>query len=174
MIDENAEWISAIGEIGLDGKYTQDESVKARQKKVFHFFLALAEEKNLPVVVHSRRAISETLDSLASFKTLAVLMHWYDGEIENLPFLKERGYMISIGPAVLYSPKIIELAQAADIHMILTETDGPVAFRGLFGGQQTKPSFVVEVASKLAELKAVSQDNMRSTIFSNFQRYVHD
>jgi TatD DNase family protein len=168
-IDDNAGWIKAIGEIGLDGKYTQDEHIKAKQKEVFRFFLGLAEERKLPVVVHSRGAVPETLSCLADFRIPRVLLHWYDGPIEALKTIKERGYLISIGPALLYSRRIQQIASMADPSMILSETDGPVLYRGLFEGQVTLPSHVVDVVRKLADVKGVSSDTMRSRILSSFQ-----
>lgn len=169
MIDENSKSITAIGEIGLDGKYTQDERIKAKQMDIFRFFLALAEEKQLPVIVHSRLAVSETLETLAGFHIRRILLHWYDGPTENLETIKERGYLISIGPALLYSHRILGIAKMAEPSMILSETDGPVQYRGPFEGTPTLPSFVVEVVQRLAGVKGLSSDIMRTTIFSNFQ-----
>jgi TatD DNase family protein len=172
MIDDNREWVRAIGEIGLDGKYTQDERIMARQRKTFRFFLGLAEERNLPVVVHSRDAVTEALTSLADFRLPHVLLHWYDGPIENLSLLNEREYLISIGPAALYSRKIAEIARAAYPRMILSETDGPVKYRGLFADKVARPSFVVEVVKKLAELRGANSGDVKSTICSNFERFL--
>ena len=173
MIDDNAAWIKAIGEIGLDGTYTQDERAKATQQQVFRFFLELAEERKLPVAIHSRGAVSEILASLADFRIPRVLLHWYDGPVANLPLLKQHEYLISIGPAIFYSRKVTEIARSADSGLILSETDGPVKYRGLFGGQPATPACVVEVVRKLAEEKSMSLDVMRSTISSNFQRFLH-
>ncbi|MGA2625917.1 MAG: TatD family hydrolase [Candidatus Bathyarchaeia archaeon] len=171
LIDENADWVRAIGEIGLDGKYTQDTQIKTRQKEIFRFFLALAEERNLPAVVHSRQAVTEILHTLAEFKVPRILFHWYDGPIENLHLFKERGYWISIGPAVLYSRRISEIARAADLSLILSETDGPVSYHGLFADELTKPSFVVAVVRKIAEIKGLSLDVVRNQTLSNFQKF---
>jgi TatD DNase family protein len=170
LIDENSERITAIGEVGLDGKYTQDERLRAKQLEVFRFFLGLAEEKHLPVIVHSRQAVSETLDTLSDFHAPNTLLHWYDGAVENLKSVKERGYFISIGPALLYSRRILEIARIADIDSILSETDGPVIYRGLFDGRLTLPSFVIDVVQKLAEVKGSSSETIRSAMLSNFRR----
>jgi TatD DNase family protein len=172
VIDENSRWITAIGEIGLDGKYTQDERVKVRQMEIFRFFLSLAEEKNLPVVIHSRQDSLRVIDCLSDFHLPSVLLHWYDGPIENLSLLEARRYMISVGPALLYSRKIAEIARTMDSNLILTETDGPVIYRGLFGNELTKPWFVIEVLNKLADIRGVTGDVMKSAIFSNFQRFL--
>jgi TatD DNase family protein len=53
LLNENKEHVKAIGEIGLDGKYTQDARKREGQREVFRFFLAMAEKRKLPVVVHS-------------------------------------------------------------------------------------------------------------------------
>jgi len=173
MIDDNARWIKAIGEIGLDGTYTQDERAKTKQQQVFRFFLELAEERKLPVTIHSRGAVLETLALLADFRIPCVLFHWYDGPTANLPLLRQHAYLISIGPAMSYSRKVTEIARLADPGLILSETDGPVKYRGLFGGQPAAPACVVEVVRRLAEEKGMSLDAMKSMISSNFQRFLH-
>ncbi len=168
LIQENQDKVKAIGEIGLDGKYTQDEKLKSRQKDVFRFFLALAERRRLPVVVHSRQAVDEVLEVLSEFNLPKVLLHWYDGPSEKLKLIEERGYLISIGPAVFYSRRISEIAQNAALDMILTETDAPVKYRGPFEDRLTHPSFVVEVVRRLAEIKAISTEVMREAGWRNF------
>jgi len=172
LVEANRAHVRAVGEIGLDGTYPGDEAAKGRQKETFRFFLNLAERMRLPVTVHSRQAADETLGMLADFHIPNVLLHWYDGPVENLQPMKERGYFISVGPALLYSRRISEIATAADINMLLTETDGPVVYRGLFGDRLTEPSMVVDVVRKIAELKAMSQDAVKAAILTNFQRYM--
>jgi len=171
-ISVNREWISAIGEIGLDGKYAQDERVKAKERDVFRFFLALAESKHLPVVVHSRQAVPETLDCLRGYQLPSVLLHWYDGPLDTLAELRERRYMISIGPALLYSRRIKEIARTIDSDLILTETDGPVNYRGIFGNELTKPWFVIDVVNKLAQVRGTTPDTLKSIIYANFERFL--
>jgi len=168
----NQEWVSAVGEIGLDGKYTQDERIRAKEKDIFRFFLGLAESKHLPVVVHSRQAVPETLDCLSGFQLPNVLLHWYDGPVDTLALLQERRYMISIGPALLYSRRITEIARMIDSDLILTETDGPVSYRGIFGNELTKPWFVIEVVNKLAQVRGTTPDTLGSTIYANFERFL--
>ncbi|HUK26959.1 MAG TPA: TatD family hydrolase [Candidatus Acidoferrales bacterium] len=172
MIKENSEVVTSIGEIGLDGKYTQDKQLKDQQREVFCFFLQLAEKRKLPVVVHSRQAVEETLETLAEYHLNKVLLHWYDGPTENLPKFSERGYFISVGPAILYSRRICEIAKVAEMSLILTETDGPVKYRGIFQDQLTQPSFVIEVVRKLAEVKSISENQVRGSIFLQFQRFI--
>ena len=170
LLNEHKELVSAIGEIGLDGKYTQDPDKVKLQREDFRFFLSVAEKRRLPVVVHSRSAVREVLDDLSGFDLPRVLLHWYDGPTENLKMIHDRGWMISIGPAVLYSRRIAQIAHAADMTLILTETDGPVRFHGPFEGKPTRPSFVINVIRKLAELKSKDSRDIQEEIGRNFRR----
>jgi TatD DNase family protein len=171
LIDENRAHVRAIGEIGLDGKYTQDAGERGRQREVFKFFLKLATQRQLPVVVHSRLAVDDVSSELALFDSLKVMLHWYDGPVENLELIKSRGYMISIGPSLLYSKRIAEIAREADLNMILTETDGPVTYHGPFEGRMTQPSFVIDVIRKLAEIRSEKFETVRDRIWGNFERF---
>jgi len=170
LLDVNREYVKAIGEIGLDGKYTRDQAAKGRQKEVFQFFAGVAEKKRLPLIVHSRSAVDEVLDVLGRFSLPGVLLHWYDGPAEKLELIRDRGYMISIGPALLYSKPVAKVARKADLSMILSETDGPVSHRGQFKGRMTVPSFVIDVVRNLAEIRSESIGTIRDTIWTNFQR----
>jgi TatD DNase family protein len=172
LLDEHGQYVSAIGEIGLDGKYTQDEEKTRLQKEAFRFFLNLAEKRRLPVVIHSRLALNDVLEELPQFNLPRILLHWYDGPTEKLKLIQDRGYLISIGPSLLYSKRLAEIARAADLEMILTETDGPVSYHGPFEGKITQPSFVIDVVKKITEMKSLNMETVREAIRSNFQRLI--
>lgn len=172
LVDENRDCVKAIGEIGLDGKYTQDEAAKTRQREVFRFFLKLAALKKLPVVIHSRQAVDEVLGILSEFDLPKVLLHWYDGPAEVLPSIHERGYLISFGPALLYSRRLARIAANADLGMILTETDAPIKYPGPFAGRSTQPSFVIGVVRKLAEINTVDTEAVRNSVWNNFHEFI--
>ena len=97
--------MNAIGEIGLDGKYTEDELKTTSQREVLRFFLTLAEKNRLPTVIHSRLAVEQVFDELSRFNPPSVLLHWYDGPVKQLKPVQENGYLISVGPAVFYSKR---------------------------------------------------------------------
>lgn len=172
LLNENRGHVKAIGEIGLDGKYTQDEEKRSRQRQTFQFFLRMAEERRLPVVVHSRLAVDEVLNELTRFDLPRVLLHWYDGPVEKLETIKDRRYLISMGPSLLYSRRIAEIARKADLSMILSETDGPVTYHGPFEGKMTQPSFVIDVIRKLAEIRSEKVETIRYAVWTNFQRFL--
>lgn len=169
LIKTNETLVEAIGEIGLDGKYPQNEQARRRQQNVFEFFLQMAERHGLPVIVHSRLALEEVLVTLPKYNLQKVLLHWYDGPTEKLRLIRDLGYLISVGPTLLYSHRMSEIAREADLSMILTETDGPVTYSGPFKGRITKPSFVIDVARKLAEIKSLSSEAIQEALTTNFK-----
>lgn len=172
LLNQHREFVTAIGEIGIDGTYTQDENKFGIQRDTFRFLLSVAEKRRLPVVVHSRSAVREVFDDLSRFNLPRVLLHWYDGPTEDLKMIHDRGWMISISPAVLYSKRIAQIAHAADMTMMLTETDGPVRFHGPFEGKPTRPSFVIGVVGKLSELKSIDPRDVQEDVGRNFRRFV--
>jgi TatD DNase family protein len=119
-------------------------------------------------------AVDEVLDELSRFSPPKVLLHWYDGPIENLKFFKDSGYFVSIGPALSYSKRIAEIARSSDVSMILTETDGPVKYHGPFKRRITQPTFVIDVVRKLAEIRSEEVQTVRDAVWNNFQRFAYD
>jgi TatD DNase family protein len=172
LLDDNRDSVKAIGEIGLDGKYTQDKGTRLRQREIFQFFLRAAEKRQLPVVVHSRLAVDDVLDDLSGFSPPMVLLHWYDGPVEKLGVIKERGYMISVGPSVFYSKRIKEIVKEAGLNMLLSETDGPVAHYGPFAGKPTQPSFVIDVVRQMAEIRSDAFETIREAVWNNFRKLI--
>ena len=172
LINIHKAHVAAIGEIGLDGQYSQDPDKKVNQLRVFKAFLELAERKRLPVVVHSRLAVDETLDILSSFNLTSVLMHWYSGSPEKLELLRDRGYFLSIGPSVAYTKRIVEIARRAHHSTILTETDGPVKYHGPFENRRTEPSLVIDVVRKLSEIRSEEAEAVRETVLQNFLTFL--
>lgn len=77
-----------------------------------------------------------------------------------------------MGPSLLYSRRIAEIARKADFSMILSETDGPVSYHGPFEGKMTQPSFVIDVIRKLAEIRSERVETIRNAVWTNFQRFL--
>jgi len=169
VLEENREHVAAIGEVGLDGQYPQDDTKRARQREVFQFFLRLAEQYQLPIMIHSRLAVDDVLNMLPSFSLPRVVLHWYSGPVEHLRLIKDRGYLITVGPSILYSKQTAQIARHADRAIILTETDGPVRYFGPFKGKPTRPSFIIDVVKELAKVRNEKIEEIRNEVWENFR-----
>jgi TatD DNase family protein len=159
--------IKAIGEIGLDAKY---ETMWENQMMVFDRMLHLAEDLELPVIIHSRGTTDKIIEMLPSYRLRGVLLHWFSYPLTALSKAIDKGYFITEGPSAVYSPGIREVVEKVPLTHFLTETDGPVKYyKRPFSGQLTKPSFVRNVVEAVSEIKKTPVDEVARQIIENFQ-----
>jgi len=165
---ENRQKVVAVGEIGLDASYSGNGEPTEIQKQVFHDMLLVAEKTSLPVVIHSRGSTSEIVNMLPSYQLGKVLLHWFSQPHSLIGTIVDRGYYITEGPPVLYSGGMQEIIRQIPLTNLMTETDGPVRFRGPFKGKMTTPSFIPSVVETIAELKGKEKSEVSEQIFQNF------
>ena len=171
LVQETKGQIIAVGEIGLDKSYAKTSEHFEQQRWFFEKQLDLAERMGLPVIVHSRSSARDVLDTLKSRNLKKVLMHWYSGPVEYVKEICGSGWTLSLGPSVLYSGRVREVALKASLESILTETDGPVTYRGPFLGKETTPEFVRPVVEEIARLSRTDFGTISNQILENFYRF---
>ncbi len=148
--------IVAIGEIGLDYHWEKDSERRLIQQKIFIEQLDLARQLNLPVCIHDRDAHGDTLKILqAEGKNLRGVLHCYSGSLEMAREVWKLGYFIGVdGPLTFKnSAKLPEVVKATPRDMILIETDAPYLAPVPYRGKRNEPTYVVEVAKKLAAFR---------------------
>jgi len=161
--------VKAIGEIGLDFKY---ESIWEQQIMVFDKMLNLAENLNLPVIIHSRGTTDKIIEMLPSYRVNRVLLHWFSHPMSALMKAMDNGYFITEGPPVSYSNGIREVVKNTPLTNLLTETDGPVTYwKQPYNGQLTKPSFIRNVVADVAEIKKMPLEDVAEQITKNFESF---
>ncbi len=165
---ENRQRVVAIGEIGLDSSYSGNDEPTEAQLQVFHKMLSMAEETSLPVIIHSRGTTSQIVSLLPSYKIEKVLLHWFSRPHSLIPTIVDRGYYITEGPPSVFSNGIREVIRRMPLTNLMTETDGPVRFRGPFKGKLTTPSFIPTVVEAIAKLKGKEKTVVADQIFRNF------
>jgi TatD DNase family protein len=165
---ENRQRMVAVGEIGLDANYSGTGKPTEIQIQVFCEMLSAAEKTSLPVIIHSRGTTSQIVDMLPSYKIKKVLLHWFSQPHSLIPTIVDRGYYITEGLPSVFSNGIREIVRRMPLTRLLTETDGPVSFRGPFKGKATTPAFIPEVVEAMAELKGMEKSVVADQIFRNF------
>ena len=169
--EADARRIVAIGEVGLDPQYAKSEEQQKQQHKTFHEMLSVAEKTSLPVIIHSRGSSEEIMNLLPSYRVEKVLFHWFVKPIELLYEMTDRGYYISEGPSSVFSKGIREVIKHAPLSNLLTETDGPVQYFGLFKNKMTMPSFIPLIVNAIAEIKEVEETEVANQILQNFANF---
>jgi len=165
---ENRQRVVAVGEIGLDSSYSGNGEPTEIQMQVFHSMLSASEKMSLPVIIHSRGTTSQIVSLLPSYKIKKVLLHWFSQPHSLIPTIVDRGYYITEGPPSVFSDGIREVIRRIPLTNLMTETDGPVRFRGPFKGKLTTPSFIPTVVEAIAQLKGKEKTEVADQIFQNF------
>ena len=155
----------AIGEIGLDyhyGKETREEQIVLFEKQ-----LKLAETYNLPVIVHSREAIQDTLDCIKKYKVKGVL-HCFSGSLEIAREYMKLGFYFGINGVVTFkNANIKDVIKEIPIDRILLETDAPYLTPEPFRKYKNEPKYIPVIAEFLAKLYGVKIDDISKVTNSN-------
>lgn len=171
--------VVAIGEVGLDYHFfegkTDDEilRLKNKQKEIFVKQINLANKLGLPIVVHSRDAMGDTLEILKRNPVKKEsLMHCYGGSIESAKILINMNFVFSFGGVVTFNnaKNVREVVQNLPIEKILLETDCPYMTPVPFRGQRNEPKNVVYVADMISKIKGVSIEEVAEVTTKNAER----
>ena len=159
-----------LGEIGLDYRWVQAETFPA-QREVFEFFLAAARAQDKIVNLHTKDAEADVLRYLDDYDIQRAIVHWYSGPLDILEQMIERGFYFTVGVELAHSEHIRAVAQTIPLNRLLTETDNPGGLKWLTG-ETGYPHHLLGVLDVLAEMKAISVDELTQVIAENFIRLI--
>lgn len=161
--------MTAIGEIGLDYYWMEDP--KEKQMEIFRLQMELARRVKLPVVIHTRDAIEDTVKILEEYKDLGGIMHCYPGSYETAKKLMDR-YYFGIGGVVTFKNNKVtkETVKKLPLERIVIETDCPYLTPEPFRGKRNEPVYVKYVAEKIAEIKEISLEQVIEVTTNNAKK----
>ena len=160
----------AIGEIGLD--YHYDFSPKSVQREVFAAQVELAIDRGLPVIIHSRDALGDTLAVLreAGLDRVRCVIHCFSGSRAEARQILDAGFFISLA-GILTFPKAGELREVGryvPADRLLVETDAPFLAPVPHRGKRNEPAWVAETLAELAAVRGEATDTLSAAIDRNF------
>ena len=117
--------IVAIGEVGLDYHWVKDQKGREVQRKAFLRAIEIANDLQLPIVIHSRKAETDCLDILKNQAQTDVILHCFAGNIQQAKQCTNLGWYISIPTAVTRRKVFRRLAEVIPLENLLVETDSP-------------------------------------------------
>lgn len=163
--------VVALGEAGLDNFY-KDGSPQA-QERGFRAHIAAARATGLPLVIHTREADEDCeriLEDEIAKGTFKAVLHCYTGGRELAMKAIGLGLSISFTGILTFknSQSIRDIAAELPADRIMVETDAPYLAPGKFRGKRNEPSFVVETAKVLAEVRGVSLEEISRQTTENF------
>ena len=172
LVRENPK-IKAIGEIGLD--YHYEDIPRELQKAAFRAQMKLAEELQLPVIVHEREAHADAMEILDEFPTVTGVFHCYSGSAEMAKELVRRGWYIGFTGVLTFknAKKAVEVAKSLPHDRLVLETDCPYMAPEPFRGKRNHPGYLYRMAEKLAELWELPVEEVQTITLENGKRLYH-
>lgn len=149
--------VVAIGEIGLDFYY--DLSPRDDQRYWFKRQLALAEELDMPVIIHSRDASQECFDIISASNVRKGVIHCYSGSAPMAQDYANMGFYIGIGGSLTFknNKKTVEVVEKLPLEKILIETDSPYLAPVPYRGRRNDSRLLKYVVEKISEIKNVPE-----------------
>ncbi len=168
FIRDHADRLVGIGEVGLDHWIVKEAEGWAIQEQAFAKFVAVAEECDLPLNVHSRSAGRHTIRFLREQGARHVLMHAFDGKSVAALEGIEAGYYFSIPPSVVRSQQKQKLLRQLPLDRLLLESDAPVL--GPDPIKRNEPKNVLVACQAIAATKGVSVEEVARVTTENAYR----
>ena len=152
---------AAIGEAGLD--FYWDTTFKAEQYLALEKQVSMALQYDLPLVLHTRNAMQETIDVVKKYSSTGLrgIFHCFGGSLEEANQIIDCGFLLGIGGVVTYKKSGLgEVLKEVSLDHIVLETDAPYLAPVPYRGKRNESSYMLEVAKKIAEIKGISLEEV--------------
>lgn len=174
QIDTIKHWLSkrkfvAIGEIGIDLYW--DKTFFEQQQDAFRTQIKLAQQYNLPYVIHSRNSFNEVMEIVNEFKENAskAIFHCFSGNVQQAEQVIAAGnFKLGIGGVVTFKNSgLNKVVDAIDLKHIVLETDAPYLAPTPHRGKRNDPEYLLLIAKRIAEIKNISIEEVAAVTTKN-------
>lgn len=172
LADEN---VVAVGETGLD--FYRDFSPREAQKELFRLHIALAKERNLPILIHTRNSLDDAIEILETEDCHTGVFHCYSGSYEQARRIIDIGFYLSFAGVLTFSRRAREVVRRLPLDRLLLETDAPFLSPVGHRGKRNEPAFILETLGAAAStlnmmperLEEVLEQNARSLFWPEIE-----
>lgn len=167
QLAETSDQVIAIGEIGLDYHWYPEQ--QEEQKALLHEQMKIAEQLELPVVIHSRDAYEDCYQILKQYPTVTGVIHSFSDNYAMAEKFIEIGYYIGIGGPVTFKNghNQKEVVQKIDLSKLVIETDGPYLTPVPHRGKRNEPAYLTFILEEIASLRNEDIEKVGATIYQN-------
>lgn len=160
--------VVALGEIGLDYHYTKEN--KEEQIKLFEAQLSLAQDYNIPVIIHSREATQDTINCLKKYHVKGVI-HSFSGSLETAEIYIKMGFLLGINGVITFkNSNLKDIIKQIPPENIVLETDSPYLTPEPYRGTKNEPKRVLEIAKFLCTIYKISLEELSEITNKNIKR----
>ena len=161
----------AVGEIGMDLYW--DRTFEEQQRHVLRTQMLWAEELNLPVCLHIRKAHNEVFGLLRDLGrgSYRGVMHCFGGSLQEAQRAVEMGFLLGIGGVVTFkNATMAEVAKTMPLESLLLETDAPYLSPVPHRGQRNESAYIPLIAQCIATLRGISLEEVARQTSENARR----
>lgn len=170
------EWLSrrkfiAVGEIGTDLYW--DKTFWEQQKEAFTIQVNWAKKYGIPVVIHSRESIDETIALVESLQDghLTGVFHCFTGSAEQAQKIAALGFYMGIGGVATFKKNGLDLViPEIPLNRLVLETDSPYLAPVPHRGKRNESSYIPLIADKVAELKKITPESLAESTTANARK----
>jgi len=162
---------AAVGEIGLD--FYWDKTFTTQQYEVFRKQIEWALQYQLPIVIHTRNAMAETIAVVKEFagRGLTGIFHCFSGNAADAATIIDMGFYLGIGGVITYKNSgLAEVIEKIGLEHLVLETDAPYLTPVPFRGKRNESSYLKYVVEKLALIKNVSIEEVAAITTANAEK----
>jgi TatD DNase family protein len=162
---------AAVGEIGLD--FYWDRTFECQQYEGFHLQIEWALHYALPIVIHSRDSMKESIGVVREHQKgkLRGIFHCFGSSVDDAGVIVDLGFYLGIGGVLTYkNSSLPDVVREIPLEHIVLETDAPYLAPAPFRGKRNEPAYLRYVAGRLAEVKGVSVEDVAAITTANAQK----
>ena len=159
---------AAIGESGLD--FYWDKTFTKQQYESLRIHAEWALQYDLPLVLHTRDAMQETIDVIKTYKTrgLRGIFHCFGGTLKHAKEIIDSNFLLGIGGVVTYKNSgLSDVLKEVDLKYIVLETDAPYLTPVPFRGKRNESSYLKYIAEKVADIKNITVEEVANQTTKN-------
>lgn len=159
---------AAIGEIGLD--FYWDKSFTKEQYEAFRTQIEWALQYQLPIVIHTRNAMQETINVIKEYvpKGVKGIFHCFSGSYESAKEIIKAGFYLGIGGVITYKNSgLAEVLSKIDLQHIVLETDAPYLTPLPYRGKRNESSYLKYIVEKIALIKNIPEEEVCNITTAN-------
>jgi len=157
--------IYAIGETGLD--YYRNFAPRDAQKRLFRRHIVLAKKHNLPLLIHTRSSIDDTIKILQEEDYHKGVFHCYSGTYRQAKLILNMGFYLSFGGPLTFSKHPREVFKNLPLDRILLETDAPYLAPQGHRGERNEPSFIIETLNTATQILSMQSNKLEKILDQN-------
>lgn len=172
-LKESAESFIAVGEIGMDLYW--DRTFRNEQMKVFDRQCALALDYHLPVIIHCREALDETLEVISGYHGLTGVMHSFGGTPADVDRVRGRAdlYFGINGIATFRNARLDDTIREISSARLLLETDSPYLAPVPHRGKRNESAYIIHTAAYCADVLGISSGSLAGLTTFNARVLFH-